>query len=212
MPLPLAPDHMWRLRGQTVKHFGYDQETDTQYSFNSLGYRSAIEFEPDSQAIVVLGNTISFGPGLDVAQSFAGIIANHVARDVYNFAWGCYAHTNAEQLALLKTILCEFRPNHVIFQINNLNRLRINHVISTNNAHDLVVSEFEKFVRDLDSVLQDVPHTLLYWDDQVFSINLPRCVVYNKYHVDSSLQSNSDTFGSMSHKLIAHAILPNIIK
>lgn len=211
MPLPPAPDHMWRLRGQTVQHFGYDQETNVQYRFNSLGYRSDLEFENTTDAIVLLGNTISFGLGLDIKESFAGIISNNLGCAVYNFAWGCHAHTNAEQLTLLKSILSEFNPRHVIFQINNLNRMRINNHVSMDNDHDSIVFEFEKFASELGSVLCSIPHTLLHWDEQAFPVNLPKCVVHNKYHVDSSLKSDATTFGPKSHKLIAYSILQNKI-
>ncbi len=201
---------MYRLRTQTVKNFGYDHETQVDYKFNSLGYRSDSEFVDNHSPIVILGNTISFGLGLDVEKSFAGIIAYTLHCDVYNFAWGCYSHTNAEQLTLLKQILSVLRPRHVIFQINNLDRLRQGDQVIVNNPDHVVISEFEKFRDDLVQTLDSIPHVLLYWDEKQYSVTLPDCLIHNKYHCDISLKSDTTTFGYRSHKLIAYSLLKEI--
>lgn len=210
MLLPPAPDHMWRFRGQTIQHFGYDTETQVRYKFNSLGYRSDTEFDGTKSPIIVLGNTISFGLGLETHESYAGIIGVHMQSPVYNFAWGCYLHTNAQQLKLLKQILLVLQPRLVIFQINNLDRLCENHVVTTDNPQDKVIAEFETFRDELVQILSSLPHVLLYWDEKQYSVSLPRLVIHNKYHVDSSLQSNALTFGPGSHRLIAYSILKEI--
>jgi len=207
MQLPVAPDHMYRLRNQTVTKFGYDNQNDTNYCFNSLGYRSDIEFDHSDAPIIILGNTISFGLGLEIEQSFAGIIAGILNCKVYNFSWGCYGHTNADQLQLLKQILSVITPRRVIFQINNLNRFRVDDYVSFNNATDIVIAEFMQFSSEICQVLKSIPHDFLHWDKDNYSVDLPQCLIHNKYHVDSSLESNKDTFGPKSHKLIAHSIL-----
>jgi hypothetical protein len=207
MLLPAAPDHMFGLRNQTVCQFGYDNESRTHYRFNSLGYRSNTEFDICGNPIIVLGNTISFGLGMPIEQSFAGIIANTLNCAVYNFSWGCYGHTNADQLCLLKQILSVIQPQRVIFQINNLNRFRNGNHVSFLNPDDVVISEFNKFNAELQQTLASVPHDFLHWDNLTYPVALPDCLIYNKYHVDSSLQSNPNTFGPRSHKLIAHTIL-----
>lgn len=207
MPLPPAPDHMWAYRNQTITNFGYDTETTVKYRFNGLGYRSDVEFIDRGDPIIVLGNTISFGLGLPVEQTFAGILNKTLNHPVYNFAWGCRAHTNHDQLQLLTDILESLNPRHVIFQINNLNRLHAGDQVSFDNPHDIVVAEFEKFLTAITDVLQTVPHSFLHWDNQDHGVNLPKCVVLNKYHVDRSLTSNPGTFGSKSHRLIALKIL-----
>ena len=207
MLLPPAPEHMYRLRNQTIKSFGYDTDGVVSYRFNSLGYRSDLEFTNNSSPIVMLGNTITFGLGLSVEQSFAGIISRTLEHPVYNFSWGCYGHTNAEQLILLKQILSTLTPRYVLFQINNLNRSRVNDHVSFDNPLEMVVTEFNKFILDLQQTLHSVPHGLVHWDENTYPVALPDCLIYNKYHVDSSLLLNKSTFGIMSHKLIAHAIL-----
>lgn len=207
MPLPPAPDHMWAHRNQTITNFGYDHETTVKYRFNGLGYRSDVEFVDHVDPIIILGNTISFGLGLPMEQTFAGILNKTLNHPVYNFAWGCHAHTNHDQLQLLTNILGSLNPRHVIFQINNLNRLHAGDQVSFDNPHDVVVFEFEKFLTAITDVLHEVPHSFLHWDNQDHGVNLPECVVLNKYHVDCSLVDNADTFGSKSHRLIALKIL-----
>jgi hypothetical protein len=207
MLLPNAPDHMYKLCNQTVCNFGYDNESNIKYSFNSLGYRSCQEFITTNTPIIVLGNTISFGLGLSVEYTFADIVQKELNHPVYNFSWGCYGHTNNDQLLLLESILKVLTPRHVIFQINNLNRSRTDNVVSFDNTQELIISEFEKFDRKIHKVLQNIPHSFLHWDNQSHLVNLPTCLVLNQYHVDSSLASNKNTFGAKSHKLIALKIL-----
>ena len=207
MLLPVAPDHMYLLRNQTVTKFGYDDENNTDYCFNSLGYRSNLEFDDCDSPIIILGNTISFGLGLQIEQSFAGIIANTLKCKVYNFSWGCYGHTNADQLLLLKQILTAMTPRRVIFQINNLNRFRIDNYVNFQNSDNVVISEFNRFNLEIQQVLKSIPHDFLYWDETSYPVDLPKCLIHNMYHVDSSLKSNKTTFGPKSHKLIAYSIL-----
>ena len=207
MPLPIAPDHMWKFQGQTINNFGYDNETNVHYRFNSLGYRSDCEFETDTNPIIILGNTISFGLGLSIEKTFAGILNNELNWPVWNFSWGCWGHTNWDQLQLLKTILKEIQPQHVIFQVNNLNRLNVGNTVSFDNSEEVIITEFEKFNTEIQQVLKSIPHSFLYWDNQSHAVNLPRCVIENKYHVDHSLISNIGTFGHKSHKLIAKKLL-----
>jgi hypothetical protein len=198
---------MYSLRNQTVIRFGYDNETGTDYTFNSLGYRSNVDFELNDCPIVILGNTISFGLGVDLQHSYAGILTSALQCKVYNFSWGCYGHTNADQLQLLKKILRVITPRRVIFQINNLNRMRIGHRMSFSNPEQMVIAEYNKFITEIQLVLALIPHDFLYWDENTYPVDLPNCLIHNKYHVDSSLESNKNTFGPKSHKLIAHSIL-----
>lgn len=206
MQFPPAPDHMYQYRGQTIKNFGYDNLTKVDYSFNSLGYRG-LEFDSTKPPIILLGNSISFGLGVEYSQTFGGIIEQKLNCPVYNFSWGCYGHTNNEQASFLKKILKTIDPRYVIFQINNLNRFRNNEIISFDNHINIVVAEYLKFYDNMQTMLNTIPHGYLHWDNQTFLVDLPECLVYNKYHVDVSVITNADTFGIKSHKLIANRIL-----
>lgn len=201
---------MYENKSTAVKNFGYDNETSVDYRFNSLGYRSNVEFTPDSSAIVLLGNSISFGIGLPLEQTYGEILSQKTGRPVYNFSLGCYGHTNMEQLPLLESILRTFDPFCVIFQINNLNRFRLNGKILFDNPIDRVISEYNNFYKDVKILLKDMSHIFLYWDQETFDVKLPDCLIHNKYHVDYSLKNRTSTFGKKTNKLIAEKIFCKI--
>jgi hypothetical protein len=208
----IAPDHMYALRNRTVTKFADDTHTGARYTFNSLGYRSDIEFDVVDNTVIVLGNTLTFGLGLDIEKTFVGILSQELGVPVYNFSWGRYAHENSEQLELLKTILSMVSPNLVIFQINNLNRVRTdNDHVSFDNSPELILEKFNKFYPELQTVLNTIPHILIHWDEEHHGVDFADCLIYNKYHVDSiDFFINSEyrpTMGKMSHKLIATKIL-----
>jgi hypothetical protein len=199
---------MHELRNSTVRSFGYDQTNAVEYSFNNLGYRGD-EFLNKSP-IVILGGSISFGLGIPYDCTFGSIVAKHTKSEVYNFSWGAFGHTNHEQLTLLTEILTVLDPKLVIWQINNLNRVRINQQVSFDNDKALVTEMYYDFLKRSNDILTRLPNILLHWDNEDFAIDFSNCLVYNKYHADKSLQNNPDTFGILSHKLIGHKILKKI--
>lgn len=210
MTFPVAPDHMKEFSNQSVKTFGYDKGRKIDYVFNSLGYRSTLEFVDDSNPIILLGNSVTFGIGLNVDDTFAGIISKKISNPVYNFAWGCYAHTNHEQLDLLDNIVKNIKPKHIVFQINNLDRIRQNGKIVYNNPKNLILSQFDDFYKKLKLLLTNVSHTLIYWDDHNYDLDFNKFLIYNKYHLDISIENMPNTFGKKSHKLIAAKILQSL--
>jgi hypothetical protein len=208
MKLPAAPDHMYSLRNQTVTCFGYDSTNTVEYSFNSLGYRGT-EFTA-TDPILILGNSISFGIGLPYSQTFGSLLEKSLNTPVYNLAWGSYAHTNYEQLELLQQVLEHMTPKLVIWQINNLNRCRVNGSINFDNSTDTAVDLYHQFWNDATPILNNLPHLLLHWDNENYNIDFSHCLIYNEYHIDSSLDTNKNTFGAKSHKLISLKILQEI--
>ena len=209
MNLPTAPSHMYRLRNQTVTDFGYDNTNTVNYSFNSLGYRGE-EFSSNNP-IVLLGNSLAFGIGLNVEQTFGNLIEQRLKYPVYNFAWGCYGHTNHEQLTLLENILDNITPLCVIWQINNLNRKRIDERwCSPNNDTEFVIDAYNDFYKKSDNLLKTVPHILLHWDEEDYGFDFSHCLIYNKYVVDSISIKNpngSNLVGPKTNRLIAEKIL-----
>lgn len=214
MSFPDAPQHMKVLAGQTMNTFGYDTSTQVRYTFNNLGYRSNREFIPTDDAIILLGNTLTFGLGLPIEKTFSGLIDAAIDNPVYNFAWGCYGHTNYEQLQLLKNILTVIRPKYVILQINNLDRIRnSDNSISFVNPIDQIETEYKKFYGELNRVLHNVQHHLIYWDEKKWQFDFTDCLIHNKYHIDDNIiktPGGMSLFGPRSHKLIATKILQNL--
>jgi hypothetical protein len=212
MPYPIAPKHMYNYKSSTIKNFGYDFKTNTEYRFNSLGYRSDIEFTTGKNPIILLGNTISFGLGLEIQNTFSYIISSYFKKIVYNFSWGCYAHTNYEQLELLKSIIKIDKPSLIIFQINNLNRFR-NHTgnISVDNPKKLIISEYKKFYKEISELLKNINHIFLHWDNEEHPVKLPNCLIKNTFLIDGKINKNI-VGGKKSHKLIGLKIINEIKK
>ena len=207
MQFQRAPLHMYGLRNQTVTDFGYDNTNTVNYSFNSLGYRGT-EFV-DKNPIILLGGSITFGIGLDKENTFGGIVEQRLNVPVYNFAWGCYGHTNHEQLTLLENILDNITPLCVIWQINNLNRKRVDEKnCSFNNDTEFVIDAYNDFYKKSDNLLKTIPHILLHWDEEDYGFDFSHCLIYNKYNVDST--SIPKTFGIRTNQLIAEKILAGI--
>ena len=214
MILPKAPPHMFELANQTVDKFGYDNISGVQYTFNSLGYRS-VEVTDSTPAVIFLGNTLTFGLGLEVDQTFVGLVSKELTAPVYNFSWGCYGHTNSEQLEFLKLILKEIHPKHIVMQINNLNRIRKNGQVDWNNSVDAVETEYNLFKNALHEVLGNIPHSLIHWDNEQYQLDFSDCLIYNKYHIDDGVVKtplNENLFGVKTHKLIATKLLQNYDK
>lgn len=204
---PSPPIHMKLLADQTVTQFGYDKTSQVDYTFNSLGYRSNIEFLPDDRAVLLLGNTISFGVGLPIEETFAGIISSSIDVPLYNFSWGCYPHTNHDQLKLLENILKLITPQCVLFQLNNLNRIRLDEInVSFDNPKEQVEENYVDFRLKLDQVIGNVPCHLMLWDDCEYDCDYSDILIHNRYYVDKNIV-RSDLFGPKSHKLIATKIL-----
>lgn len=210
---PTAPQHMLIYKNTTLKNFGYDAETETEYSFNSLGYRSNCEFEFHKKPIYVLGNTMSFGLGVAFENTYGYLLSKTLRRPVYNFSWGCYGHTNLEQINFLEKLLEVDQPYFILFQINNLNRVReSSSVVNFKNEKSQVLSLYEQFITKSKIVLKKHKHAFLYWDDENHNINLPKnCIIDNKYVVDSALKSRK-VIGPKSHKLISLKILDHLKK
>jgi hypothetical protein len=210
MLFPTAPKNMYEHRSSSVKNFGYDKTTNSIYNFNSLGYRSNTEFTPVDNAILFLGNSITFGIGLNHEETFCGIVAGRCNDPVYNFSWGCYAHTNSEYLCFLKSLLKTIQPKFICYQINNLDCYRENGKIVLDKPIDLLEDEFKKFYLELQDVLKKIQHTFLYWDNREYNIDISNCLINQQYQVDHSLPDNKETFGKKSHLLIGLKILEQL--
>ena len=199
---------MAALAGQTVQSFGYDK-SNTNYTFNSLGYRSDVEFTA-TEPIVIVGNSLSFGLGMDLEYTYGRVLQERIHHPVYNMSWGAYAHTNYELLTFLKTLLPVMKPKMVIFQINNLNRYRHQGVISFDNPPELVLSEYQRFYDEFARLTKAHNIYPIHWDEQSFGVDFSWCRIYNKYQVDSN-NMLPQLFGPKTHRLIAEKIIQDIV-
>jgi hypothetical protein len=208
MRFPPAPIHMYAKRSTQVLNFEYDTTNQITYKFNSLGYRSQ-EFDHDN-FILLLGNSITFGMGLDVENTFGYLLEQRLNIPIYNCAWGAYGHTNHEQLEFCRQVIDVSKPQLIVWQINNLNRHRIDGNICFQNSNELVIEKYYDFINGAKLLLKDIPHVFVHWDNENYNIDLSYCLIYNKYHFDSTNIKSMPTFGIRSHKLIAEKLFQTI--
>jgi len=195
---------MLDLAGKTVQHYGYDRQGLVDYSFNSLGFRSP---EPNNDSrLVIVGNSISFGIGLDIQHTFGFLLSQHLNRHLDNRSLGCFFHENHDQLHNIKLLAQQDQDSVFVIQINNLDRKRNGSVVNDNNPQEWCVKRFLDFFDQTEEILKNRPHTYVYWDDidyQLPQYVINKIAIKNKCHYDSSLLNNKNTFGMKSHEHIA---------
>jgi hypothetical protein len=204
-----VPPHMQILANQTVSSFGYDSSDTVQYQFNSLGFRGP-ELK-DTASVIVIGNSVSFGLGLEFQNTYGHRVAEQLNLPVANFAFGCYYHSNTDYLDNIK--LLSQRPYSDVFliQINNIDRLRTGSDVVADSA--TAVSRFVTYFEEINQLLKDKQCVYLLWDDVAYS--LPESVtnqllIHNKLHLDKSLPDHPDTFGVLSNQAVAKIILGSL--
>lgn len=207
-----VPDHMKTLAGSSTRIFGYDQTDSVEYSFNSLGFRSQ---EPSRGArLAVIGNSVSFGIGLPFEQSFGSIISKKLNLELDNLSLGCYPHENYDTIINIQSLAQQNQETIFIIQINNLDRVRYENKVIRCDDSALCMKKFLDYFDQVTQILHNRPCMFVYWDDK--SYDIPNAVskkikIKNQFHLDQSLSTNSDTFGSTSHKVIAQALLQIIL-
>lgn len=208
MNLPIAPPNMYKFRNSTITNFSYDNDNNVEYSFNSLGYRGPEFIEKNP--IIILGNTLSFGLGIDYNSTYGSIINKNLNYPVYNFSFGGVIHTNFDQLDLFKKIIKTIKPKKIIWQINNLNRIKDSEGdLKIVNDNELIIQQFKEFFVNVLKETENIPIKFLHWDPHEYNIDYSKFLIHNKYHVDCSLTDNKNSFGAKTHKLIALKILQN---
>jgi len=206
----IALPHMYKYKSSVIKNFGYDKFTKVDYAFNSLGYRSKCEFN-EKNPIIILGNTMSFGLGVEYEKTYAGLLEKHLQKPVYNLSWGCYGHTINEQISFLERVYNSIDPSLTIFQLNNLNRYRMpDKTICFNNSEEVIRSEYDRFIERFYRVTKNQNLLLLHWDNQYYDVELPKLLIYNKYVVDSADTNLLNIPGEKTHKLISLKIQKSI--
>jgi len=202
----LVPAHMKLCAGQSTKYFGYDQQGTITYKFDSDGFRD--NSTQGTNTVNLIGNSISFGIGLDSSLIFGSMLASNLKRKLNNFSYGCYLHENHDYLTNIK-LLIERSSNDALFvvQINNIDRYRVDkNLVITDNNDEFCRKRFLNYFDQLTALLKNKNCIFLYWDNK--SYDLPKSVtdqflIYNKFHLDTSIPDYSDSFGIKSNLAIA---------
>jgi hypothetical protein len=172
-----------------------------------LGFRTGTD-STATGVVNLIGNSVSFGIGLDYNQTFGSILAANMGRKLNNVSYGCYLHENHDHLNNIK-ILTETGNDTDIYivQINNLDRRRVDqHTVLVDNDHLFCKTKFLDYFDQINELLRYKHRLFLYWDNK--SYDLPRSItdqftIFNKFCLDTSLPLHPDTFGHKSHLAIA---------
>jgi len=200
------------LAEKIVDQFGWDTSQTTQYQFNKLGFRSPEIIAQDS--LFVIGNTLSFGLGINESDTYACLLSQYIKRSYANLSFACYLHENHDYLINIKNLAR--RPYNDIFviQINNLDRRRDQDQIFVNNDSKFCIDYLIDYFEQLQTVLKNKKVIYLYWDDKQHEIPnhiKNQLLIHNKFHLDCSL-SNGNNFGVKTHLAIAKIISSKIAK
>lgn len=198
---------MKTLANSTVKCFGYDQTNTVTYCFNELGFRNNYSTSP---SINVIGNSVTFGIGLEEQQTFGYLLSQKLNLPCNNFGFGCYFHENHDHLTNLEILSQRNTDDIFIVQINNLDRCRVDsNTVITAPSPEFGRKRFLEYFDQLLKLTAGRRTILVYWDNQ--DHNLPKSVIdkisiINKLHLDCAISNNTDTFGPRSHNAIAKTL------
>lgn len=201
-----VPEHMKRLAETTVTQFELDDTGTVSYSFDLRGFRSQYY---NGRCLNVIGNTVSFGIGLNQQDTFISKLAHHLNLDLNNCAFGCYLHENHDHLQNLNNMVKRDSDDVFLIQINNLDRYRDCGDVKTNLDSDWAIKRFLDYFDQVRDICQDRQVIYVYWDNIQYS--LPQSVIseisiYNKFHLDRSLPTYADSFGPKSHQAIGQVL------
>lgn len=208
-----APPHQFDLANTATTKFGRDHRQQVLYKFNSLGWRSDIEYLPHERHWVFIGNSVTFGMGLDQSLRFSDMLAMDLGFRAYNFSIAHLIHSNMQYMRIIDSVLALAEPEHWVIQVNNLDRLELDgrwvHVTDHDTYAQQIQDQFWKFWRYINDRIPSDKLTLLYWDEiawpwlpQEFLSRVGRPIPV----VDSSCSEMSETFGVRTHRLIYTAL------
>lgn len=207
-----VPQHMKALANQSVQNFVTDQRGVVAYQFDQWGFRT--NGYHTQYNINIIGNSLSFGLGLKFSDTYGALTADSLGASVQNFSFGGYLHENHDHLSNIQRMTQQFGDDIFIVQFNNLDRRRIDYnTVIQNNDTAWCLQTFVNYFDSVDQLLKNRKKIYLYWDNIDYGIPksiVNQITVYNKCHLDRSLDWNPNSFGAKSHKLLSKIILAKL--
>ena len=208
-----TPPHQHQLKNQSTLKFGYDDTGLVEYKFNSLGFRSP-EIS-DVPTLFSVGNSISFGIGIDERQTFTYLVSQQMHRPYANLSFGCYWHENHDHLTNLTRLSKRDNDDIFLIQVNNLDRRRNGDTVTDGNDAEFCTQRFLDYFEKVSVLFKHKTHVFLYWDeiDHVLPKSVTKQIlIYNKGHLDQSIPDMSGTFGTRSHNFISKVLVQALKK
>lgn len=113
------------LRGESITCYGSDFRGCVHYNFNNQGYRSSEDFSLTEKdpLIVCLGSSIATGHGIDLDESFSGILAKKLKKKLWNLGQGCFRSSNQTILEQVEFLTQTQLPIDLyVIQFTHINR------------------------------------------------------------------------------------------
>jgi len=207
-----VPGNMQSCANQTVMQFGTDQRGTVAYKFDHLGFRND-DVSTHRASVIVVGNSISFGLGIEFYKTFGSLTAKKLDRPLINIAFGCYRHDNLDHLGNIENLLRRDCDDIWLVQINNLDRCRVQDGVISDAAS--APHRLQQYWQQIENLLGNHQRRYLYWDhvDHDLPSNITsRWLIRNQLHLDRSIAGEVDTFGERSHYAIHRVIVDSLVR
>ena len=113
------------LRGESFSCYGSDFRNVINYTFNNQGYRSSEDFSllEKEPLMVCMGSSIATGHGLELSDSFSGILAKQLNKKLWNLGQGCFRSSNQTILEQVEFLVQQQLPIDLyVIQFTHINR------------------------------------------------------------------------------------------
>ena len=137
--------------------YGSDFRNVVNYTFNEQGYRSNFDFDlldPDP-IVACLGSSIATGHGVDLSQSFGGIVAEKLQKKLWNLGQGCFRSNNQTILEQVNFLVnTNLNIDLYMIQFTHINR-------QSNKTSNYIEFDQSTCVKNFEEILQNISHLLL---------------------------------------------------
>jgi hypothetical protein len=206
------------LRGDSMTCYGSDFRNIITYNFNDQGYRSDYNFELTDPAplIVCLGSSIATGHGVNLNESFSGIVANQLQKKLWNLGQGCFRSSNQtilEQVEFLTNT--SLNVELYMIQFTHINR-------QGNKFNNYLELDLNSCIQNFCSILEQITTLLANkkwcwlltdWSGAVFPnwvINHPNLIVIDPETVDHVLVDGYESLAPSDRVVKTLAMHPGV--
>ena len=180
MEIYTSPPHQQKLKNLSVRTFGYDTSGQIDYTFNSIGFRSP-EIA-NARSLFVIGNSVSFGIGLPMTDTFAYQVSDAMTLPLANLSYGCHFHENHDHLHNIHSVAQRDHDDIILLQINNLDRFRKDRdTVVSGNDQEFCVKRFLDYFCQVKNLFRHKSLMIIYWDE--IHYDMPKTIKDNILHL-----------------------------
>jgi len=199
----------YELRGDTYSCYGSDFRNVINYTFNNQGYRSSEDFNLSEKEplIVCLGSSITNGHGLELGDSFSGILAKQLNKKLWNLGQGCFRSSNQTILEQVEFLAQQPLPIDLyVIQFTHINRQGNKYSSYLELDQSVCVQNFLEILKKITKLLKDQQWCWLLTDYS--GVEFPDWVIShpNKIVIDPDIIDHIDISGHELQAPSQHAL------